>query len=113
MYYLGERVYEWELGAAQKRVTHGVPYFMMVTREIKGKMISMVRWGTTATDHLADFVPCAYVARTQLLIRVPPSADGEPALEEEAVAGGHPFYMLYHGSSRVASASEGDPTSRG
>ncbi|KDP25894.1 hypothetical protein JCGZ_23720 [Jatropha curcas] len=87
MFYLGERVYEWELSTTQRRLPHGVPYFMMVTWEIKGEMTATARRGTTATEHLADFVPAIF-SRTQILVRVHPSTNDEPAPKvEEVVAG--------------------------
>ncbi|KDP30076.1 hypothetical protein JCGZ_10411 [Jatropha curcas] len=61
-------------------------------------MIAIVLRGTVATYHLANFVPSAYTvfARIQLLICVPPSADDEPGLEEEAETrlGGYPFSVV-------------------
>ncbi|KDP44605.1 hypothetical protein JCGZ_19747 [Jatropha curcas] len=34
MYYLRERVYEWELGPEWRRVPHDVPYYMLSTKSI-------------------------------------------------------------------------------
>ncbi|KDP37639.1 hypothetical protein JCGZ_07839 [Jatropha curcas] len=58
MYYLGERVYEWELGPDRRRVPNDVSYYMLSTRLIRLKQdIAAARRGLAAIDHLAAFVP--------------------------------------------------------
>ncbi|KDP27092.1 hypothetical protein JCGZ_20316 [Jatropha curcas] len=61
MYYLGERVYEWELGPDQRRVPHDVPYYMLSSRSIQLEQdIVAAQRGLAATVHFAAFVPSAY-----------------------------------------------------
>ncbi|KDP30173.1 hypothetical protein JCGZ_18210 [Jatropha curcas] len=70
MYYLGERVYEWELGPDQRRVPYDVLYYMLSTRFIQLEQdITVARRGSAATNYLATFILGAYAifVRTQLL----------------------------------------------
>ncbi|KDP27389.1 hypothetical protein JCGZ_20213 [Jatropha curcas] len=61
MYYIGERVYKWDLDSEMRRVPHNVPYYMLSTRSIKLKQdIGDASMGWTATDHLIAFVLSAY-----------------------------------------------------
>ncbi|KDP44566.1 hypothetical protein JCGZ_22148 [Jatropha curcas] len=81
MYYLGERVYEWELGPDRRRVSHNVPYYMFSTWSIKlEKDIAVARRGSLFTDHLVAFVLGAYAifVWTQLLVHVPPPSEFDP-----------------------------------
>ncbi|KDP30532.1 hypothetical protein JCGZ_15241 [Jatropha curcas] len=86
MYYLGERVYEWELGLDKRKVLHDVPYYMLSTRSIRLERDIITAWrGSAATYHLAAFVPSAYAVfmQTQLLVHVPPPAKFDPFIEAE------------------------------
>ncbi|KDP42602.1 hypothetical protein JCGZ_24376 [Jatropha curcas] len=86
MYYLGGRVYEWELDLDQRRVPHDIPYYMLSTRSLQLEQdIASARRGLAATYHLVAFVSGAYAifAWTQLLIHVPPPTEFDPFAETE------------------------------
>ncbi|KDP45110.1 hypothetical protein JCGZ_19985 [Jatropha curcas] len=84
MYYLRERVYEWELGPDRRRVSRDSPNYMLSTRSIRLEQnIAAARRGTVATDHLAALLPDAYAVfvRTQLLVHIPPPTEFDPFTE--------------------------------
>ncbi|KDP24843.1 hypothetical protein JCGZ_25297 [Jatropha curcas] len=86
MYYLGERIYEWELSPDQRRVLQDVLYYMLSTRSIQLEQeIVAARRGLDAIDHLAAFVPGAYAifVRTQLLVHIPPPVEFDHFAEAE------------------------------
>ncbi|KDP24763.1 hypothetical protein JCGZ_25423 [Jatropha curcas] len=86
MYYLRERVYEWELGPDRRSVSHEVPYYVLSTRSIWLEQdIVAARRGLAATDHLTAFVSDGYVVfvQTQLLVHIPPPTEFDPFAEVE------------------------------
>ncbi|KDP42532.1 hypothetical protein JCGZ_01786 [Jatropha curcas] len=75
MYYLREKVYEWELGH-DWRVRHDVPYYMLSTKSIRLEQdIVAARRGPSATDHLATFVPDTYAIFVRTAPGPHPSSD--------------------------------------
>ncbi|KDP27723.1 hypothetical protein JCGZ_19982 [Jatropha curcas] len=57
MYYLGERVYKWELGLDLRRVPHDVLYYILSIQSIQLEQGIATAWrGSAAIDHLATFV---------------------------------------------------------
>ncbi|KDP30165.1 hypothetical protein JCGZ_18198 [Jatropha curcas] len=82
MYYLGKRLYKWELGPDQRRVPHDMPYYMLSTRSIQLEQdITAAQRGSTATHHLAAFV--------QLLVHLPPPSKFDSFVEAEDLDRGH------------------------
>ncbi|KDP24010.1 hypothetical protein JCGZ_27038 [Jatropha curcas] len=86
MFYLGERVYKWELGPDQRGVPHDVPYYMLSTRSIRLEQdIVASRRGLATIDLLVAFMLSAYAifVRTQLLVHMPPPIEFDPFIERQ------------------------------